>query len=41
MESYYNQDIIFLKSRNDGLWEKNATLGFAAYMGIYLVFLFA
>lgn len=33
------KDEIFTKTRNDGIWEKNATLGFALYMfigiGIY------
>ena len=34
------EDKIFMKTRNDGIWEKNATLGFALYLILYVLVFF-
>ena len=34
------EDKIFMKTKYDGIWEKNATLGFGLYLIIYLILLF-
>ena len=34
------EDKIYMKTKYDGIWEKNATLGFVIYLAIYLVIFF-
>lgn len=34
------EDKIYMKEREDGIWEKNATLGFGIYIIIYLIVFF-
>lgn len=34
------EDKIYMKTKDDGIWEKNATLGFGLYLIVYLIIFF-